>query len=96
MYAVVRNYTGADATKLFDLLEERKSEVETVIRSITGFVSYSLVRTHDGGFTMTVCEDQKGTDKSLTVAREWIKENAPNLNVEPPSVSQGAVVLHLS
>ena len=30
MHAVIRNYSGSGATELFDLLEERKEEVETM------------------------------------------------------------------
>jgi hypothetical protein len=96
MYAVVRSYSGSGAKDLFGLLEERKAEVESVIRSVAGFVSYSLVRTDDGGVTVTVCQDKAGTDESLQVAREWIQENASDLGASPPSVSEGSVVLHLS
>ena len=46
MYAVVRTYSGPGAKELFDLLERRKTEVEAVIRSVPGLVSYTLVRLH--------------------------------------------------
>jgi hypothetical protein len=48
MHAVVRNYSGAGAKQLFDLLEQRKVEVESVIRKVPGLVSYTLVRSGDG------------------------------------------------
>ncbi len=96
MYAVVRNYSGSGAKQLFDLLDERKAEVESVIRSVSGFVSYSLIRTDDGGVTVTVCEDKTGTDESVQVARDWIQTNASDLGVNPPSISEGRVALLLS
>jgi hypothetical protein len=37
---------------------------------LKGFVSYSLIRTADGGASVTVCEDKAGTDESLQVARD--------------------------
>jgi len=40
VYAVVRTYSGAGAKDFFDLLEKRKSEVEAVMRSVPGLVSY--------------------------------------------------------
>ena len=43
MHTVIRSYSGSGATALFDTLEERKEEVESLIRAVTGFVSYSLV-----------------------------------------------------
>ncbi|MDH3691584.1 MAG: hypothetical protein OEU36_19250 [Gammaproteobacteria bacterium] len=96
MYAVVRNYSGSGAKELFDLLEERKAEVESIIRPVSGFVSYSLIRTDDGGVTVTVCNDKAGTDESIQVARDWIQTNASDLGANPPSISEGQVVLHLS
>jgi hypothetical protein len=96
MYAVVRNYSGAGAKELFELLDERKSEVETPLRAVEGFVSYTLIRTNDGGVSVTVCHDQDGTDESSQVAREWIKANAAGLNTDPPTVSKGPVIFHLT
>jgi len=96
MHAVVRNYSGAGAKELFDLLDQRKAEVEDLIRSVSGFVAYTLIQTDDGGVTVTVCQDKAGTDESLKVARDWIQENASDLGTSPPVVSEGSVVLQLS
>ena len=96
MHAVVRSYSGSGAKELFGLLEERKADVESIIRSVTGFVAYSLIRTDDGGVTVTVCQDKAGTDESLQAAPDWIQENASGLGASPPSVSEGSVVLHLN
>ena len=96
MHAVVRNYSGQGARALFDMLEERKAEVESLIRSVLGFWAHTLLRTEDGGVTVTVCHDKTGTDECLQLALNWIAENAPDLGVDPPSVSEGPVLLHLS
>ena len=95
MHTVIRSYSGSGAAALFELLEEQKEEVENLIRAVTGFVSYSLVRTADGGCTVTVCQDKVGTDESLQLAREWIQEHGSNLNVSPPTVTEGSNILHL-
>jgi len=94
MHAVIRSYSGAGAKELFGLLEERKTEVEDIIRGVAGFVSYTLIRTADGGITVTVCQDKTGTDESLQVARDWASENASDLGASPPAVSEGSVVIH--
>ena len=96
MHAVVRNYSGSGAKELFRLLEERKDEVESLIRGVTGFVGYTLIRTDNGGATVTVCQDKAGTDESLRMARDWIQQNASDLGTSPPVVSEGSVVLQLS
>jgi hypothetical protein len=95
MYAVVRMYSGEGGKKLIDLLEARKSEVEALIRPVNGFVSYSLIRTADGGASVTVCQDKAGTDESLQVARDWIAKNGSNTGASPPTVLEGSVILHL-
>ena len=96
MHAIVRTYSGQGAKELFDLLERRKAEVESLIRSVSGFHAYSLFRTDDGGVTVTVCQDKAGTDESMQVARDWIRENASELSTSPPVVSEGSVILQLS
>ena len=95
MYAVIRNYSGSGASDLIDLISGRKEEVESILGSINGFVSWTMISTDGGGATVTICQDKAGTDESLRVAREWIQKNATDLNVDPPSVSEGPVSLHL-
>ena len=95
MHAVTRFYSGPGARELFDLLAERKNDVEAAIRETKGFVAYTLVATGDGGMSVTVCQDKAGTDDSLERARAWIETNAPKLHVSPPAVSEGDVILQL-
>ena len=95
MHAVIRNYRGN--SQLFDELERRTDEVETVIRGVSGFVSYYLVRTEDGGgFSVSVFEDKTGTDESIRVAADWVRQNVPQASGSPPEVLEGRVVLQMS
>ncbi len=96
MHTVVRAYSGKGAKELFDVLEKSKADVEKTIRSVKGFVGYTLVRTADGGFSVTVCKDKAGTDESLQKARDWISKNAPGTVTTAPQVSEGSVILHFS
>ena len=95
MHAVVRTYSGAGAKQLFDLLEKRKGEVEALLRSVPGLVTYTMARSGDGGVTVTVCQDKAGTDESLRVAREWIQKNASDVGSSAPVVSEGTVVVQI-
>jgi hypothetical protein len=95
MHAVIRSYSGSGTKKLFDVLEKNKADVEKLIRGVKGFVSYSLVRTTRGGFSVTVCQDKTGTDESLRVARDWIAKNAGKTGAAAPTVSEGTVILQL-
>lgn len=95
MHAVARGYSGPGAKQLFDLLEQHKAEVERLLRGVAGFASYTLARSSDGGFSVTVCADKAGTDASVKIAREWIAANAANTGVGAPTVMEGEVILHL-
>ena len=97
MHAVIRSYSGKGAEELFDLLEAHKSDVDNVIRPIKGFVSYTLVRTADGGFSVSVFQDRKGAEESMAAARQWIKKNMPEgVTTNPPDVMDGTVITHLA
>ena len=96
MHAVIRTYSGSGANQLFDLLEKRKAEIDSLMRPIEGFVSYLLVRTAEGGTSVTVCQDKAGTDESVRRARQWIAANASDVGANAPVVSEGPVILHLS
>jgi hypothetical protein len=95
MHAVVRNYSGAGVKQLFDLFEQRKAEVEATLRKVPGLVSYTMLRSGDGGISVTVCKDKAGADESLKIAREWIKKNASNIQASPPAVMEGSVIVHI-
>jgi hypothetical protein len=96
-HTVIRTYSGNGAKELIDLLEQRKSDVESLMRSVKGFASYTLVRTSDGGFSVTVCQDKAGTDESVQKAREWTDKNGANTgaSASAPTVSEGSAILHL-
>jgi hypothetical protein len=95
MHAVVRTFAGPAAKQLFDMLEARRQEVETLIRPVRGLVCYSLIRTAEGGVSVTVCEDKAGTDQSSQIAREWIAKNAADLGVSAPAIFEGSVVVQI-
>jgi hypothetical protein len=95
MHAVIRTYSGAGAKKLFAELAKQKNTIEELIRQVDGFVSYTLVDTGDGGVSVTVCRDKKGTDESVRVAADWIKQNVPNTGASAPAIKEGAVVMQM-
>ena len=95
MQVVIREYSGKGAKQLFDLLEKNKAEIEGLIRTVKGMVSYTLARSGDGGFSVTVCQDQAGIDESLQKAKDWIAKNAVQAGASAPRVSSAAVITHL-
>lgn len=95
MQVVIRTYSGKGAKELFDVLEKRKADVESLIRSVKGMMSYTLARSGDGGFSVTVCQDQAGIDESVQKARDWIAKNAAHTGAGAPKVSSATVITHL-
>lgn len=95
MHAVIRTYVNAASKKLFDVLEERKGDVEAAIRKVPGLVSYTLLRSSDGGVSITVCQDKAGADESVRIAREWVRTNASDVGAHPPEVTEGSVILQI-
>jgi hypothetical protein len=96
MYAAMRTYSGTGAKELFNLLEQRKTEVEAVIRTVPGLVSYTLVRSEEGGMSVTVCKDKAGADESSRIASEWIQQNASELGSKLPAVDVGSVLVQIT
>jgi hypothetical protein len=96
MHTIVRSFSGKGAKELFDLLEKNKADVEKTLRTVKGLVSYTLVRSADGGFSVTVCKDKAGTDESLQKAKDWIAKNAASTGVAAPKVSDGSVIMHFN
>lgn len=95
MHVMIRSYSGKGAAELTRLLIERRSEVEKLIKGVPGLVSYDLVETADGCFTVTTCKDKAGAEKSLAVAKDWLKANAGHLGHSAPQVAEGRSALHI-
>ena len=95
MYAVVRSYSGQGASELFDQLEQKNDEVKDLMGGVPGFVSYTAVRSGEGGLTVTVCQDKTGADESSRRAAEWVKENI-GATADPPEITEGSTVVHFS
>jgi hypothetical protein len=94
MHAVIRTYSGKGAKELFDGLEKNKPAIEKLIRSVKGLASYALIRTHEGGVSVTVAQDKAGTDESVKLAREWIAANVPD-SAAVPKVAEGSTMVHI-
>lgn len=94
MHAVLRTYNGSGARELLDILESNKGEIEQLMRSIKGFGSYTLVRTAEGGFSLSAFADEAGTAESVRIARDWVAKNAGQTGAAAPIVREGTTILH--
>ncbi len=92
MYAVVRRY---HSPQLIDELAQNQAAIEQIITSIDGFVSYTLLRTEDGGMTLSIYRDRAGAEESTREAQAWTRANISPAAQSAADVSQGEVILHL-
>jgi hypothetical protein len=92
MHVTVRYYAGNQ--DLVDALVENESEINRIITEIDGFSAYYLVRTGEGdAMSVSVFDSAAGGDQSVQVARDWIAENLPDMEINPPQVLAGDAVL---
>jgi hypothetical protein len=91
VYATIRTYAKSD---LAAELAGNQESVKAHMSAVPGFRAYYFIATADGGGTsVTVCDDQAGTDASNQAAAAWITENLPALEVAAPTISAGEVAV---
>ena len=93
MHTVIRIYSGKGAAETVDKIISSKRSVKALMHSVKGFVDYSIVKTEEGGFSVTVCKTEKASDAITALAREWVMTHAPQFKASPPKVLRGKVRL---
>jgi hypothetical protein len=77
-----------------DELARHEDAIRSLITAIDGFVSYTLARAADGGYSVSVYRDRAGAEESTRQAREWVRANVSPAVGGPPEVSEGDVLFH--
>jgi hypothetical protein len=95
MYVTMRQYAGISPAN-FDILMSRTADVEALVRRVSGFVRYDLVRTTDGITSVTLCKDRVGAEASNLKVAAWIELNLPALLAKAPVITGGEQVVHFS
>jgi hypothetical protein len=87
VHAVIRKYTAAP-----DVATEARpklADLEQTMRQTPGFVAYSFLETADGIATITITEDEAGTQESMGRAATWVRQNLPNSGLGAPEAIRG-------
>ncbi len=95
MHTVIRTYSGQGAAETIDLIIASKKDVKKLMRGVKGFISYGVIKTETGGFTVTVAKNEKASDAITAAAREWVTANAADLKAKPPKIVGGKVALYI-
>ena len=92
MHVVVRKYTAAP-----NVIEEARPmmpDLEQTMRQTPGFVAYYFLETEDGIATITITEDETGTQESMSRAANWVQQNLPNSGLGAPEVIRGETLIN--
>src|SRR2546423_14591882 len=93
MHVVVRKYTAGHEVAEEMRAQSKLAHLEQVMRQTPGFVAYYFLETEDGIATITITEDETGTQESMGRAANWVRENLPNSNIETPEVIRGETLI---
>jgi hypothetical protein len=65
------------------------------MRQTPGFVAYYFLETDNGIATITITEDETGTQESMGRAAAWVRENMPQTgsSMGAPEVTTGQVLM---
>ena len=94
MFASIRKYNGAPS--LVDEVIKHQDEIKSVLKPIPGFNAYYLLKTNDGGVSITVCDDKAGADESNRVEAQWFKDKLPTFATRAPEITTGEVRVHMN
>lgn len=92
MHVVLRTYQDPDG-RLANLVGEKEDELRSLMKGITGFVSWVAAKSGDTLITGTTCQSKEGCDQSVQVARDWVAKQ--NVSSSPPQVTEGEVLLRV-
>lgn len=94
MHTVIRTYSGKGAGETIDLIIASKKDIKKIMHAVKGFISYSIIKTETGGFTITVSKNEKASDAITAAAREWVVAHAGHLKAKAPKIAGGKVSMH--
>src|SRR5215213_8298791 len=91
MHAVIRKYTASPSVAAD--ARPKLQHLEQTMRQTPGFVAYYFLETEDGIATITITEDEAGTQESMSRAANWVQQNLPNSGLGAPEVIRGETLI---
>lgn len=91
MHAVIRKYTAGP--EVAQDARPKLAQLEQTMRQTPGFVAYYFLETEDGIATITITEDEAGTQESMGRAANWVQQNLPDSGLGAPEVIRGETLM---
>ena len=94
MHAVIRRYQATPA--VLDEARPKLAQLEQLMRQTPGFVGYYFLETDEGITTITLTEDEAGTEESMGRAAKWVQDNLPQTraSMSAPEVIKGRALIN--
>lgn len=94
MYASIRRYKTSPG-KAAELAQRVNEGFVSIIGKAPGFVAYYVVDAgNDVVASVSVFQDQAGSEESNRMAADWVKRNIASLVSGPPEITAGAVTVY--
>ena len=94
MYATIRQYKTKPGIAA-EIARRVDEGFLPIISKAPGFVAYYALDTgNDTVASVSVFQDQAGSEESNRMAADWVKQNIASLFAGPPEVAGGEVLSH--
>ena len=94
MYATIRHYKTNPGVAT-EIAQKVNEGFVPIISQAQGFVAYYALDTgNDTVASISVFQDQAGSDESTRLAADWVKNNIASLFAGPPEVTDGEVLAY--
>ena len=90
MHATIRLYPGMAGQS--GRFAAHRVELEKVMQSVPGLLSFHLIETAEGVAIVTLCHDRGGSDEAARRLLQWTDERVPDLAHREPLVVGGEVI----
>ena len=90
MHTRISLYTGISGHS--GRFAARRTELEALMRSVPGLVSYQLLETAEGVAAVAVCHDRAGCEECTRRTQRWVDTNLTDVAGRSPLVVGGDVI----
>lgn len=93
MHALIRTNTAP--SDVIDEARPKLANLEQTMRQLPGFVAYYFLETDNGIATITITEDETGTEASMGRAAAWVQQNLTETRalLSAPQVTRGQTLI---
>ncbi len=92
MHVAIRRYQLEDPGAADELLRRVTEGFVPIVKDAPGFLAYYALDSGGGTVTsISVFEDQAGTEESTRRATDWVRQNLASMLPNPPEIISGEV-----